>query len=160
MTSKYIGSRSSLPKIATFGPARAEKWFFSDKILACSIDCAPKHIFPDSVRAQRSSILFLEKWWHRSTSSLIMLFTWATIFSQELGSEPLKQLFRASRSPLCREFHIQRRRDGMFHSPVFFRITGKWFMFMFMVFWKFVSEKSEMNYWFIIHDRGSEGHFC
>ena len=44
MTSKYIGSRSSLPKIATFGPPRAEKLIFSDKTLACSNDCAPKHI--------------------------------------------------------------------------------------------------------------------
>ena len=43
MTSKYIGSRSSLPKIATFGPPRAEKLIFSDKTLACSNDCAPKH---------------------------------------------------------------------------------------------------------------------
>ena len=42
MTSKYIGSRSSLPKIATFGPPRAEKLIFSDKTLACSNDCAPK----------------------------------------------------------------------------------------------------------------------
>ena len=43
MTSKYSGSRSSLPKIATFGPPRAEKLIFSDKTLACSNDCAPKH---------------------------------------------------------------------------------------------------------------------
>ena len=45
MTSKYSGSRSSLPKIANFGPPRAEKLFFSDKILACSNDCAPKHMY-------------------------------------------------------------------------------------------------------------------
>ena len=43
LTSKYSGSRSSLPKIATFGPPRAEKLIFSDKTLACSNDCAPKH---------------------------------------------------------------------------------------------------------------------
>ena len=43
MTSKYIGSRSSLPKIATFGPPRAEKLIFSDKTLACSNDSSPIH---------------------------------------------------------------------------------------------------------------------
>ena len=43
LTSKYSGSRSSMPKMATFRPPGAEKLIFSDKTLSCSIDCAPKH---------------------------------------------------------------------------------------------------------------------
>ena len=42
LLTKYSGSRSSMPKMATFRPPGAEKLIFSDKILACSIDCALK----------------------------------------------------------------------------------------------------------------------
>ena len=42
LTSKCSGSRSSLTKIATFGPPRAEKLVFSDKTLAWLNDSAPK----------------------------------------------------------------------------------------------------------------------
>ena len=42
LTSTYCGSRSSPPNMATFELPSAEKLIFSDKTLACLIDCTPK----------------------------------------------------------------------------------------------------------------------
>ena len=43
LTSKYIGSTSSVSKMVGFGPPGAEKLIFSDKTSACLNDCSPKH---------------------------------------------------------------------------------------------------------------------
>ena len=45
LTSKYSGSTSSVSKMVDFGLPGAEKLIFSDKTLACSNDCAPKHMY-------------------------------------------------------------------------------------------------------------------
>ena len=55
MTSKYIGWRSSGPKMATPGPPRAEKLIFSDKTLACSNDSSPILRYKTPVNCGQSS---------------------------------------------------------------------------------------------------------
>ena len=68
-----------MPKKATFQPPGVEKLIFSDKTLACSIDCAPKHMDVDNSDNSNNNARFKSMDIENTVSAFALIFAAVSI---------------------------------------------------------------------------------